>query len=371
MVTNVISPFVEDGKINIDKENWARLKEEYSRDELQDMLTDLIIDGQIDYPMREITHERAIEAQKKLMAFENPPLNGTCFFRNSDEIGHMYFQSGHQLNDASNYYHQVSRMKCGAKNFNSPLENWKDRKVVRHILGGLFTLGHKYVNSASLHNVIQLRTYIASQFKPTNAKGIYDFFKAERVVDPCAGWGDRLSGFFASPYTKSYFGIDPNTNLTEGYQQQIHDYGQLAPEKEAYIVCGCAEDPNIVYPECDLVFTSPPYFESEHYSDDPGQSYLQYSTSELWLKNFLFKVVDKSYAALVQGGHMCINIADVKSKGKTQSICQPMVEYAQSLGFRYEGCMGMRLSLRPNTKVEGKETEDHVYCEQIYTFTKI
>lgn len=371
MITNVISPFVNDGEINIDKENWARLKNEYSRPELEDMIVDLILDGQIHFPFKEITHERAIETQKKLMKFENHPLNGTCYFRNTDEIGYTYFQSGNQFNEASNYYHQISRMKCASKSHKSPIESWSDRKGVKQILGGIFTVKFEYVNSAVLRNVIQLRTYTASQFKPANAKGIYDLFKAERVVDPCAGWGDRLSGFFASRYTKSYFGIDPNTNLTEGYQQQIHDYGQLAPEKEAYIVCGCAEDPSIPFPECDLVFTSPPYFETEHYSDDPGQSYLQYTTLELWLKNFLFKVVDKSYTALVQGGHMCINIADVKSKGKIQSICQPMVEYAQSLGFRYEGCMGVRIVPRINTKIDTDGHEDHVYCEQIYTFTKI
>ena len=26
------------------------------------------------------------------------------------------------------------------------------------------------------------------------AKAIYEFFEAETVLDPCAGWGDRLTG---------------------------------------------------------------------------------------------------------------------------------------------------------------------------------
>lgn len=302
------------------------------------------------------------------MNFDNYPINGKCHFRNNDEVGYTYFQCGNQFNDASNYYHQHSRMMCASKKFNSPIESWKDRNTLKHILNGLFTLNWEYVNSSSLRNVIQLRTYIASQFKPGIAKGIYDMFQAKRVVDPCAGWGDRLSGFYASKYTKSYFGIDPNTRLIDGYNQQIYDYGQLSPEKEAYIVCGCAEDPLIQFPECDLVFTSPPYFESEHYSDDPGQSYLQYDTSEIWLREFLFKVIDKSYASLINGGHMAINIADVKSKNETQSICTPMVEYAKSIGFEYQACMGMRLSVRPNSKVD--TNKDGVYCEQIYTFSK-
>lgn len=367
MIENALSPYVIDRKFDIPAEPWAELKKQYTRYELQDMIADLICDGQVDFPFKEITREQALDKFKQLQSFDNPPHQGPCYFRNTDETGSMYWECGAQFNDASNYYHQVSRMKCASKGFNSPLQNWTDYPKVRSLMGGLFTLKEPYVNNSKIRTVISLRTYIASQFKPGNAKGIYDFFQAERVVDPCAGWGDRLCGFFASPHTKSYFGIDPNTNLTEGYAQQIEDYSQLAPGKEAVIICGCAEDPEIPFPECDLVFTSPPYFESEHYSEDPGQSYLQYKTSNVWLENFLFKVVDKAYAALVPGGHMCINIADVISKGKVQQICGPMVEHAKSIGFDYEGCMGMRLSARPNSKIEVREG---TYCEQVYVFTK-
>ena len=351
----------------IPKEDWESLKNRYTRSELQDMLTDIICDGQIDFPKRTVTREYALDKQKKLMSFDNPPKPGRCHFRHSDETGNMYWECGSQYNDCSNYYHQDSRLKCCTNTRVSPFEHWTDRKKVRDITGCLFTMKPNCVNLSSFIEAVRLRTYVASQFKPGIAKGIYDFFRAERVVDPCAGWGDRLSGFFASPYTKSYFGVDPNSNLTEGYVRQINDYSELAPGKEAAIICGCAEDPDIPFPECDLVFTSPPYFDKEHYSEDPGQSYKQYGDFESWISGFLFPTIEKSYNALVSGGHMCINIANIESKGTVYDICSRMVDFSKRIGFEYCGCMGIRLSIRPNSNIEENKG---IYCEPVYVFKK-
>ena len=41
--------------------------------------------------------------------------------------------------------------------------------------------------------------------------------------------------------------------------------------------------------QSDLVFTSPPYFDTEKYSDDEAQSYLLYPKLDLWLENFFSK----------------------------------------------------------------------------------
>lgn len=367
MIENDLSRYISDRMFDIPAEDWERLKSTHGRQELQDMFTDIICDGQIDFPKRTVTRQEALEKQKKLMRFSNPPKDGACYFRHSDEVGRMYFECGSQYNDVSNYYHQDSRLLCCTNTRPSPIEHWTNRAKVRDITGSLFTMKPKRVNLSAFIEAVRLRTYVASQFKPGIAKGIYDFFNAERVVDPCSGWGDRLAGFFASPCTRSYFGVDPNTNLTEGYAMQIADYSELAPGKEAVVVCGCAEDPGIPFPECDLVFTSPPYFDKEHYSKDPGQSYMQYSNFNDWLDGFLFKVIKKSHGALVPGGRMCINIANIESKGTVCDICSSMVGFAKSIGFSYDGCMGIRINARPNSNVAEKEG---TYCEPLYVFTK-
>lgn len=56
MVKNEISKFVENGKIDINKECWKQLKNQFSREEIVEMISDLIIDNQIHFPFREVTH---------------------------------------------------------------------------------------------------------------------------------------------------------------------------------------------------------------------------------------------------------------------------------------------------------------------------
>jgi len=44
---------------------------------------------------------------------------------------------------------------------------------------------------------------LATTFMPAYAKQIYTYFQAKRVLDPCAGWGDRLLGAAATRTTTS------------------------------------------------------------------------------------------------------------------------------------------------------------------------
>ena len=45
---------------------------------------------------------------------------------------------------------------------------------------------------------------LATTFMPAYAKQIYSYFQAKHVLDPCAGWGDRLLGAAATRTTGRY-----------------------------------------------------------------------------------------------------------------------------------------------------------------------
>ena len=73
----------------------------------------------------------------------------------------------------------------------------------------------------------------------------------------------------------------------------------------------------------DLCFTSPPYFNTEKYSDEDTQSYIRYQDIDSWNKNFLHKALGKMIPTLKEGGILAINIADVynpKSKNNKRFI---------------------------------------------------
>ena len=52
----------------------------------------------------------------------------------------------------------------------------------------------------------------------------------------------------------------------------------------------------------DSIFTSPPYFDVEKYSDEETQSYKRYTTIDSWNKNFLHKTIGKLIPTLKKDG---------------------------------------------------------------------
>ena len=63
----------------------------------------------------------------------------------------------------------------------------------------------------------------------------------------------------------------------------------------------------------DLCFTSPPYFDTEKYSNEATQSYRKYPGRQEWLHGFLGTTLDNCWCGLKPTGRLIINIANVKS----------------------------------------------------------
>ena len=97
------------------------------------------------------------------------------------------------------------------------------------------------------------------------------------------------------------------------------------------------------------MFTSPPYFDRERYSDEDTQSWKRYPSEDSWLNGFLFRALQNAWDHLDEGGRIAINISDVKiGKDEFKIVCQPMLNFMQSLGAVYEGVIGYKLKKRPN-----------------------
>lgn len=365
---NNILQYINNGEINIPEDKWTSLKETYSKEELVSVLANLIAEEVIKMPLAKISLEEALEAEKELADLETSIKEGEFYTRyeDTDKLSTMYFDESNKYNIASNYFHQYNRFMCGSINSPSPYRVFHNEKFATSMCNALFSLKCKQVDMSALYTCLSLRKYIASQFKPSVAKAVYDYFKAENIVDLCAGWGDRLAGFYASKYGKTYYGIDANKNLQEGYLKQIEEYSKLFPNKKAEIFYGATEDENIKLPECDLIFTSPPYFGIEKYSDDDKQSYLRYRKIDAWLNGFLFPVIKKSKNALTENGHLVLNISDVYMNHQINEICHPMIDYAESIGLKLEKIMGMKMAKRINSK----SSKNGVFCEPIYVFKK-
>lgn len=364
-LNNLLQSFITNREINISAEDWSNICQIYPKEDIIHELATIVSSDLINLPLKSITLNDAINAQKGLMEYQTSLKEGKIFTRYEKNLDDYYFDESANFNDASNYFHQLSRYTADSVNSPSPVRTWNTYKFAKSMVSALFSLKCKEVNKQTLHSCLAMRKYIASQFKPSVAKAVYDYFNGKNVVDLCSGWGDRLSGFYASKNTKSYFGIDPNSSLCDGYNRQIIEYNKLV-HKDTEMVCQAAEDEVVKLPTCDLVFTSPPYFGVEKYSKDENQSYLRYRKFDNWLVNFLFKIIQKSYNALEKDGHLVLNISDVYMNHTINNICSPMIEYCKELGFKHIGTWGMRMAKRTNSQSD----KDGIFCEPMYIFEK-
>ena len=262
----IFNKYISNKEIDVPEDDWFHILSEYSQEEIIADLSNEILSGNIRLPTRIITYEQMKESFIQLMNYH---CNGIQY---SDKVytryEYKYLLSGRYIdesnigNTASDYFHQESRFYCDSINSPSPYRVWNNEKFLHSALSALFTLKTDSLNMQVLRTCLHLRKYVASQFKPSIAKAIYKIFDAKDILDFSAGWGDRLCGFYACDSTSSYTGIDPNTRLSEGYNQQCWKYLKLCCKtKPVTIIHKPAEDVVFASDSFDTVFTSPPIFQ--------------------------------------------------------------------------------------------------------------
>ena len=354
------------------KEHWKELNEKYPRESIINRLITEILNGKIEYPIKKITYEECIESFVGLQNYKcNPVFTGDVYSRYEYKypLSGRYIDEVNSFNDASNYFHQENRWKCDSINSPSPYRTWNNEKFLRTLLPALWSMKVEEITDQSLRMIIGMRKYIASQFKPTVAKSIYEKYNSRNVLDFSAGWGDRFAGFCACENTNSYVGIDPNVNLHHGYMAQAQDYNV---SKTSYFVEGGAED--VVNPvfdtfTYDTIFTSPPYFDVERYTRDSNQSWKKYKKLNDWLNGFLFKTLNRYWEQLSPNGHLIINISDVYAHHTVNKICDPMNDFISTLpNAEFVEGLGMKMAKRPNSKAV---RTDGVFVEPIWIWRKI
>ena len=350
-MTNIFKEFVVDNELYVNEYNWSQIITNHTQEHIIQQISDAIVEFEIKLPYRQISINEVKTEYEALLNKTDLLQTGKWVSKFEYKYPYLdeYIGISNVGNIGSDYFHQVERWKCDATGYPSPAKTWGTERFRLTLFKALFSLRVKEINPQVLRNIISLRKYIAAQFRPSAAKTIYDYFKAETVLDFNMGWGDRILGAHASEHVKKYVGIDPNFSLVPAYIQQIQHYNSIGTPMKFSVIPNCAEDERLyLKDEFDLVFTSPPYFDKEKYDQSELQSYKRYKAFDDWMEKFLFKAIELRTENLKSGGHLAINISDIYTRKKQYKICDGMNDYIASTGkFDYVGAIGLRMPKRP------------------------
>ena len=238
-----------------------------------------------------------------------------------------------------------------------------------------------------------------NNFPPLIAKYLYrrfteDIKDQDRIVlyDPSAGFGGRLLGALAASSDRwlHYVGTDPNPEncydeagmsryeaLASFYhrnvhppQQTTHEFFQLGSE-----VIGHEKSFQKYRGKVDLVFTSPPYYTAEGYSDDPTQANIKFPEYGEWCEGFLKATLHTAVEWLRPGRYLLWNIADLKIDGKYKPLEYDSKAILQNLGMKYEAKLKLVLARSPGAnrfdKAGMPETKNFCMIEGITESTSL
>jgi len=357
-----MTPYLEIGT-----DEWEYIKNTFSVDDVKESMATVCMTYPI--PYNDITEEDAHTAYTDLKGVRWDKLYtpGEWFYRSTNsryELSPYYFSKSNTGNSASNYFQQKNRWEANSNRSPGPAKTWRTKSTMVTLMGSLFTLKVPKIDKGTLRGCLHLRKYTCSQFRPSTAKALYDKFNSKNVLDFSMGWGDRLAGFYAGNATEHYVGLDPKSDNHPIYNTQRDFYNKhttfFENEKTSEFHITPAEefDYTPYTNHFDMVFTSPPYFNVEHYSQDETQSFKRYKEVEKWSEQFLHKVLTNIYPSVTLHGIVAINISDVFStSGKGQKrwleITNPMNDHLKSLGMEYMGAIGMEMAKRPNSAGAG------------------
>lgn len=138
----------------------------------------------------------------------------------------------------------------------------------------------------------------------------YNIGPNDRVLDPCAGWGGRMLG--TSVVCKNYVCFEPSTKTVEGLKKLTKFIRRFNPDFNPVINKLPYEDAQIFKGAFDFALTSPPYYNTEIYSDEPTNSLNRYENFNEWCLGFYYPMISNTMLQLKPGRPFILNIGDRK-----------------------------------------------------------
>lgn len=219
----------------------------------------------------------------------------------------------------------------------SPSQVFRDDRLLRKAIERSLSIWPDRFGASASCIRRMLKTYPGaagvSNYRPMIAKAIISRYCPENgtVVDFAGGYGGRLLGSIAAH--RHYIAIEPNRVQVKGFvrmSKAISAQGFKLPKLTFLHGPAEKELQTLKRASADLIFSSPPFFDWEHYSCSNSQSFRRYRQYEVWLTRFLVPAITQSNRILKKNGRLALNVTN----GNRLPTPTDVSSIAKAVGFR-------------------------------------
>lgn len=265
-------------------------------------------------PLRREDFEPAV-----IKIFENISLDGlvSLLTNELEEVLEYY-----KLSNGGNACQKTSLLfnphRLCTRSKGKPFSIFEGTKTYNFLTGLSRTLAYRY--NASNERVKELlwttfqfgginNSKYVNEFPPHIARDLCREFgvtKNSKVLDPCGGWGGRMIG--VSVVADNYCCFEPSTKTYNGLLKLNDFIRNLNHSFNAEVHCLPFEESNLEDNYYDFALTSPPYYDTEDYSDEETNSKNRYKTFDDWCDGFYIPLIKKTMNALKEDRVFVLNI---------------------------------------------------------------
>ncbi len=239
-------------------------------------------------------------------------------------------QTMHCLGTAWTYFPHSWNIKCSGKK--TPMEIFSSDKLFMKAISKRLKRGG-YVTDSGIRKELKTTTGAqgVSNFRPSASRAIYDKYGGDGIIyDPSCGFGGRLLGAMSSPKVIKYIGCEPSEKTFDGLEKMTRI---LNNDTNIKLIQKGSEE-YVLEQDVDLVFTSPPYFNTEIYSDEETQSCNKFPEYGEWLDGFLHKTILNTVDHIKNGGYLIINIANTRNAPKLEADFKHIMNNIKSMELK-------------------------------------
>ncbi len=224
-----------------------------------------------------------------------------------------------------------SSHKYGNPNLFELFKNDKNlKKVIEYRLGKNKAKEFFDITIKNIYRGLEVRNmFNVGVFPVKKAQSLYELYikvKNSIIYDPFAGWGSRLLGCrqLIKEQKCYYIANDINESLKSGYSKLIQKEF-LDDERERICIrfCDSSVKDDSLTEKVDFIFTSPPFYNDEIYSEKT----IFFKNEHEWINNLLIPIFKNCFTYLKKNSYFLIDMKD--------AYCDQTIIAMQEAGFIY------------------------------------